>query len=85
LLLAKLQNSKKMRTCYFVTAKHVANDLKGCAVYFLVNVRGGGVVGISGVVGEHWFLYPTDDSADAAVVQVVMDGKDARLRNHRIA
>lgn len=66
---------QEMRTCYFVTAKHVATDLKGREAYFLVNAKRGGVVGISGVVGEHWFLHPTDDAADVAVIQVVMDGE----------
>lgn len=63
----------EMRTCYFVTAKHVATELAGCQAYFLVNAKGGGVVGITGVVGEHWFLHPSDPSADVAVIQILMD------------
>lgn len=63
----------EMRTCYFVTAKHVATDLQGREAYFLVNAKGGGVVGVTGVVGEHWFLHPTDSSADVAVVQIIMN------------
>jgi hypothetical protein len=66
---------EEMRTCYFVTAKHVATDLKDREIYFLVNRKGGGVMGISGVYGEHWFLHPTDPAADVAVIQVVMNSK----------
>jgi len=66
---------KDMRTCYFVTAKHVAAELAGREAYFLVNAKGGGVVGITGVVGEHWFLHPSDSSADVAAIQIVMDSQ----------
>jgi hypothetical protein len=62
----------EMRTCYFVTAKHVATELKDRGVYFLVNARGSGVMAITGVYGQHWFLHPSDDAADVAVIQVVM-------------
>jgi len=65
----------EMRTCYFVTAKHVATDLGGRQVFFLVNAKSGGVVGVAGVIGEHWFLHPTDQSADVAVIQILMDSE----------
>jgi hypothetical protein len=66
---------REMRCCYFITAKHVATDLQGRQVFFLVNAKGGGVVGVAGVVGEHWFLHPSDPSADVAAIQIVMDSQ----------
>lgn len=54
---------------YFVTAKHVASDLKGKELYFLVNKRGGGVTYIPYVV-DRWFLHPTDKTADVAIIPV---------------
>ena len=65
----------EMRTCYFVTARHVATEFEGRTAYFLVNAKGGGVVGITGVVGEHWFLHPSDTSADVAAIQILMDSQ----------
>ena len=62
----------EMRMAYFVTAKHVATDLKDREVYFLVNAKRGGVVAVAGVFGQHWFLHPTDGTADVAVIQVVL-------------
>ena len=61
---------REMRCCYFITAKHVATDLEGRQAYFLVNAKGGGVTGITGVIGEHWFLHPTDPTADVAAIQI---------------
>src|ERR1035437_7400213 len=46
---------------YFVTAKHVASDLQGRPVYFLVNKKGGGVTHIDTIVGD-WWLHPPDPS-----------------------
>ncbi len=63
----------EMRCCYFVTAKHVAMELEGRQAFFLVNAKGGGVVGVAGVIGEHWFLHPSDPTADVAVIQILMD------------
>src|SRR6266850_3570224 len=65
----------EMRCCYFITAKHVATDLEGRQAYFLVNAKGGGVVGVTGVIGEHWFLHPTDPTADVAAIQILMDSE----------
>ncbi len=58
---------------YFVTAKHVATDLKDRAVYFSVNKIGGGVIndGVIPVVPA-WVVHPTDPNADVAVIQVVL-------------
>jgi hypothetical protein len=64
---------REMRCCYFITAKHVATDLEGRQAYFLVNAKGGGVTGITGVIGEHWFLHPTDATADVAAIQIKFD------------
>ena len=57
-------------TLYFVTAKHVAKDLQGRTVYFLVNQVGGGVTSLRTVYGNKWWLHPTDPTADLAVVPV---------------
>ena len=63
------------RNAYFVTAKHVARDLEGKEVYFLVNRKGGGVKALTMVLGN-WYLHPTDASADVAIVQVGMEPDD---------
>jgi len=57
-------------TVYFVTAKHVADDLKGKEFYFLVNKVGGGTLAIESIVGNKWWLHPTDKTADVAVAHV---------------
>jgi len=54
---------------YFVTARHVADDLKGREIYLLVNKVGGGVTTIPPIT-DRWYLHPTDKTADVAVVQV---------------
>jgi hypothetical protein len=54
---------------YFVTAKHVATELAGRDIYFLVNKKGGGVT-IAPHHGDRWFLHPTDATADVAVIPV---------------
>jgi hypothetical protein len=60
---------------YFVTAKHVANDLSGRNIYFLVNTREGTTAAIPGVLSPRyghatWWLHPSDKTADVAVTQV---------------
>ncbi|HEY6351881.1 MAG TPA: hypothetical protein VI636_20990 [Candidatus Angelobacter sp.] len=60
---------KHLTSCYFVTAKHVALDLKGKEVYFLVNKIGGGVTTIE-QHGGNWWLHPDDKAADVAVIEV---------------
>jgi len=57
-------------TIYFVTAKHVAQDLKDKVVYFLVNRIGGGVTSIKGVYGGHWWFHPDDPAADLALIPI---------------
>ncbi|MBI3475345.1 MAG: hypothetical protein HY010_06410 [Acidobacteria bacterium] len=59
---------------YFVTAKHIAEELKNVPVYFLVNhvIRGTKV--LSGI-GDRWWLHPTDSTADLAVTPVNMDSE----------
>jgi hypothetical protein len=52
-----------------VTAKHVAEELKNCAVYFLVNSRDGGLIHMEEIHESHWWLHP-DKSVDVAVVMV---------------
>lgn len=58
-----------LTTTYFVTAKHVAQDLKGREIYVLVNKVGGGVLTIS-QLGEHFWLHPSDKTADVAIIQI---------------
>jgi hypothetical protein len=57
-------------TLYFVTAKHVAVDLAGRTVYFLVNGSNGGVTFLRAVYGNKWWLHPTDPTADLALIPV---------------
>lgn len=61
---------KSVRAVYFVTARHVADDLKGREFYFLVNKRGGGTLVIDSILGDQWWLHPNDQAADVAVAQV---------------
>lgn len=55
---------------YFVTARHVAEDLRDRDVYVLVNKRGGGTTEILAVEPATWFLHPNDGTCDVAVVQM---------------
>jgi hypothetical protein len=57
---------------YFVTAKHVANDLKDRDICFSVNKKGGGVVYDTPRIAPVWYLHPTDKNADVAVIQVAL-------------
>src|SRR6266481_1717188 len=59
---------------YFVTAKHVAEELKDVPVYFLVNHVIQGTKVLSGI-GDRWFAHPTDSTADLAVTPVGMDSQ----------
>jgi hypothetical protein len=59
--------------CYFVTARHVAQDLQNKPAYFLVNKVGGGVTHIDSILGP-WWLHPTDKTADVAVLQLTFQG-----------
>ncbi len=55
---------------YFITAKHVANDLAGHKLCFFVNKLGGGVTTFAGIGDDHWWLHPEDKTTDVAVVPV---------------
>jgi hypothetical protein len=57
-------------SCYFVTAKHVANQLAQKEIYFLVNKVGGGVTPVLQVVGNEWWTHPGDPAIDVAVIQI---------------
>ena len=59
----------EMAMTYFVTAKHVALDLKEQEICFLINRRGGGGMTVESVDG-HWWFHPDDKTADVAVTQV---------------
>jgi hypothetical protein len=63
---------------YFVTAKHVAADLRDKEVYLLVNKIGGGITTMP-TVTDRWYLHPTDPTADVAVIQVG-DPHDADIK-----
>jgi hypothetical protein len=67
---------------YFVTAKHVAEELQGRDTYFLVNKIGGGVMHIEAVTNT-WSLHPTDKTADVAVVPIIVD-TNADMRSIRV-
>jgi len=58
------------RMAYFVTAAHVAKDLSDKPIYFLVNKRGGGVVGFRSVWTTEWWVHPTDRAADVCLIPV---------------
>ena len=55
---------------YFITAKHVVDDLAGRKIYFLVNNQSGGTITIENALADQWWFHPNDKSADVAVVQV---------------
>jgi hypothetical protein len=51
----------------FVTAKHIARRLEGRPTGVIVNKSGGGVT-VLNVIGDRWFVHPTDESVDVAVI-----------------
>jgi hypothetical protein len=63
----ELQNKEMY---YFVTAKHVADDLKDRDIYFSVNKKGGGITRAVHRIAPVWFLHPSDENTDVAVIQV---------------
>jgi hypothetical protein len=65
---------REQRTCYFVTAKHVVEEFRNTDLSFWVNKKGGGVTTVPDVVGDHWWLHPTDPTADVAVWQIFLGG-----------
>ena len=56
---------------YFVTAKHVAEDLKDHEVYFLVNKKGGGILQM--LPNSPWCCHPSDATADVAILSLAID------------
>jgi hypothetical protein len=55
---------------YFVTAKHVVDDLAGRKVYFLVNKQSGGTITVENALADRWWFHPNDTTADVAITQV---------------
>jgi len=55
---------------YFVTAKHVAEDIKDKPPYILVNSGNGGPPTHITNFGPRWFFHPTDKNADVAILQI---------------
>jgi len=64
---------------YFVTARHVADDLMNRQIYFSLNRKGGGVLqdGVQ-IPDARWWVHPTDINADVAAVQVAVS-RDAAI------
>jgi hypothetical protein len=62
--------AKGASAVYFVTAKHVIDDLSGREIFFSVNESGGVKTTIEGIIGGRWWFHPTDKAADVAVAQV---------------
>lgn len=59
-----------LRYPYFVTAKHVAEDLRDRTPYILVNSKSGGKPIYLKHWRPYWFFHPTDDKADVAILQI---------------
>jgi hypothetical protein len=51
----------------FVTAKHVMKGLKDKKVKLIVNSTHGGTTTLP-IIGDRWFVHPTDKTADVAVI-----------------
>ena len=58
---------------YFVTAKHIAQDLADKETYFLINKKGGGLMKLLPPKDSPWCCHPSDDTADVAVLSVPID------------
>ena len=58
-----------LRHVYFVTAKHVAEEIKDNPPYILVNSKNGKPTHITNF-GPRWFYHPTDANADVAILQI---------------
>jgi hypothetical protein len=59
----------ELRHVYFVTAKHVADDLKDRNPYILVNGKDGRSMRLANF-RPYWFFHPSDKSADVALIQI---------------
>jgi hypothetical protein len=59
----------ELRHVYFVTAKHVAVDLKDRELYILVNSKDGPPIRLTDY-RPYWFFHPTDDKADVVLLEV---------------
>jgi hypothetical protein len=60
---------RELRHVYFVTAKHVVDDLGDRAPYILVNAKEGRPVHLTNF-RPFWFFHPDDKTADIAVLQL---------------
>jgi hypothetical protein len=69
----QLPELENRRMVYFVTAKHVADDLKDHEIFFLVNKKGGGATDEISAIDNRWHFHHTDRNADVAVMQVAID------------
>jgi hypothetical protein len=59
---------------FFVTAKHVVEHLIGKPIGLLVNKRGGGRTTLDLGVNAKWFMHPTDETCDVAVIPFANQG-----------
>jgi hypothetical protein len=75
----ELPSLKGSLNIYFVTARHVADDLRDRQIYFSLNRKGGGILqdGVQ-IPDARWWVHPTDSNADVAVVQVAVS-RDAAI------
>jgi hypothetical protein len=60
------------RFTYFITAKHVAEKYEDRDYCLWVNKKHGGVTTVPDVIGERWWLHPTDETADVVAIQVAL-------------
>ncbi len=60
------QTMPSLSFVYFVTARHVAKSFSNRESAFIVNAKTGGVKEV--MAGDKWYLHPTDDSVDVAVL-----------------
>jgi hypothetical protein len=59
----------ELKYVYFVTAKHVADDLAAKQPYLLVNSKNGPPMRLTNFY-PRWFFHPTDKKADVAIIQI---------------
>lgn len=59
-----------LRRIYFVTAKHVVDDIKSGRSFLLINRKLGGVTQIGPITTDLWSFHPSDPTADVAVAKV---------------
>jgi len=69
----ELEELLEHRMHYFVTAKHVVNDLKDRDIFITANKKTEGTTSNFSVLEHRFWTHPTDPNADVAVIQVGID------------